>query len=473
MSLATNTPTEVKQAPGAALHAKPSARSRLRRRLVEISDGVALSAGAVVADLWSGPTAAPIWLAALFVVVFWISIFATNLYNSRLVTLRGEEMGRMGTSAARALVVIGVVAIVIDLDLALRSALVLTMCCVVAALIGREAWRWWFRRRRRAGVGMWQSVLVCEQREAERFKVQIAADSSSPHAVVAHVDPAGTENAEHLLTEVLAVARANSANGVIVVESAIEASTANRVVRGLLKSRLYVDLASSVMDIAADRLATRTLGTSVATWIAPRPKAGWRGRAKRVFDVVVSSTVLLLILPVFVLLAALVRTTSPGPVFFRQERMGRYKKPFYMLKFRSMVVDAEELLDQLSEQNEGDGPLFKMKEDPRVTRLGRFMRKTSLDELPQLINVLKNDMSLVGPRPALKDEMAHWDSDLFERLDVKPGITGMWQVSGRSGTSFEEYSRLDLYYVNNWSLGGDLSILFKTIPAVLKSDGAF
>ena len=144
-----------------------------------------------------------------------------------------------------------------------------------------------------------------------------------------------------------------------------------------------------------------------------------------------------------------------------------------VLKFRTMVVDAEELLADLSEDNEGAGPLFKMKDDPRVTRIGAFLRKTSLDELPQLWNVVRNEMSLVGPRPALRSEMAEWDDDLYARLRVKPGITGMWQVSGRSTTSFEEYTRLDLYYVDNWSLVVDLSILLRTIPAVLRSDGAY
>ena len=144
-----------------------------------------------------------------------------------------------------------------------------------------------------------------------------------------------------------------------------------------------------------------------------------------------------------------------------------------MLKFRSMVVNAEELLSELEIDNEGAGPLFKMKSDPRVTAIGRFIRKSSLDELPQLLNVLRNEMSLVGPRPALRAEMADWEPALYARLDVKPGITGMWQVSGRSGTTFAEYTRLDLYYVHNWSMLVDLSIMLRTIPAVLRSDGAY
>jgi exopolysaccharide biosynthesis polyprenyl glycosylphosphotransferase len=211
----------------------------------------------------------------------------------------------------------------------------------------------------------------------------------------------------------------------------------------------------------------------VATWIAPRPRTGWRAGAKRLFDVVVTGSALLVLSPIMIAVALAVKLSSPGPVLFRQERVGRSDKPFHMLKFRSMVVDAEKRLAELSEANEGAGPLFKMKDDPRVTRVGRFIRKTSLDELPQLFNVLRNEMSLVGPRPALRSEMAQWSPDLYARLEVKPGITGMWQVSGRSGTSFDEYTRLDLYYVHNWSLLVDVSILVRTLPAVVKSDGAF
>lgn len=142
------------------------------------------------------------------------------------------------------------------------------------------------------------------------------------------------------------------------------------------------------------------------------------------------------------------------------------------MKLRSMVVDAEDRLADLVDLNEADGPLFKMASDPRITRVGRFIRATSIDELPQLFNVIRGDMSLVGPRPALPHETEEWDALLAQRLRVKPGITGMWQVNGRSNTNFEDYTRLDLYYVDNWSLTTDLAILFKTVPAVVFARGA-
>jgi exopolysaccharide biosynthesis polyprenyl glycosylphosphotransferase len=178
-------------------------------------------------------------------------------------------------------------------------------------------------------------------------------------------------------------------------------------------------------------------------------------------------------LPAMILVATLIKLDSPGPVFFRQERVGMEGNHFYMLKFRSMVVDAEARLAELSRKNEGSGPLFKMKNDPRVTRLGGYLRRFSLDELPQLLNVLNGSMSLVGPRPPLPREVEAYESDVRRRLLVKPGLTGLWQVSGRSNLSWQDSVRLDLYYVENWSLAGDLVIILRTVRAVFGSSGAY
>ena len=159
-------------------------------------------------------------------------------------------------------------------------------------------------------------------------------------------------------------------------------------------------------------------------------------------------------------------------LLFTQTRVGRNGTPFTVYKLRTMVHGAEAMLPELMEQNEAAGPMFKMAKDPRVTGVGHFLRKTSIDELPQLLNVVKGDMSLVGPRPALPHEAVQWNDDLKERLRVKPGMTGNWQVNGRFTASIEDYERLDLYYVDNWSLVTDLVILAKTIPAVLRRNGA-
>jgi len=177
--------------------------------------------------------------------------------------------------------------------------------------------------------------------------------------------------------------------------------------------------------------------------------------------------------PVFLIIAIAIRLDDQGPVFFKQTRVGRDGRTFKVYKFRTMVVDAERRKLQLKTLNEGAGVLFKMRKDPRVTKVGASLRRTSLDELPQLLNVLKGDMSLVGPRPALPDEVARYGYHMRRRLVVKPGITGLWQVSGRSGLSWEEAFRLDLRYVDNWSIMLDLQILWKTFSAVTKGVGAY
>jgi exopolysaccharide biosynthesis polyprenyl glycosylphosphotransferase len=194
---------------------------------------------------------------------------------------------------------------------------------------------------------------------------------------------------------------------------------------------------------------------------------------KRVFDVICSFLGLLVLLPFFALMAIVIKCTSPGPVFFRQTRCGLNGRRFVLYKFRTMVIDAEERLKELMAQNEMSGPAFKMDNDPRLTPVGRFLRRYSLDEFPQLWNVLKGDMSLVGPRPPLDREVVQYENWHRRRLSMRPGLTCLWQVSGRNQiTKFDDWMRLDLKYIENWSFGLDLKILLKTIPVVLSGDGA-
>jgi exopolysaccharide biosynthesis polyprenyl glycosylphosphotransferase len=194
--------------------------------------------------------------------------------------------------------------------------------------------------------------------------------------------------------------------------------------------------------------------------------------AKRVFDVVVSASVLLLLAPVLLGIAVAIRRESPGPIFFRQRRVGLNGREFDLFKFRSMHLDAEAQLAGLKALNEASGPVFKMRNDPRVTRIGRFIRRTSFDEFPQFWNVLRGEMSVVGPRPPIPDEVRQYQRWQRRRLSVRPGITCTWQISGRSDISFERWMKLDLEYIDNWSLLGDLQIFAKTIPAVLSARGA-
>lgn len=202
------------------------------------------------------------------------------------------------------------------------------------------------------------------------------------------------------------------------------------------------------------------------------PKMGFQLVLKRFIDIAASLVLLLAFSPFFALAAVLIKVTSPGPVFFRQPRLGYNGRLFDCLKFRTMVENAEELKETLSHLNEVSGPVFKIKNDPRVTKVGRTLRKTSMDELPQLINVLKGEMSLVGPRPPVPSEVKQYDLSQLRRLSVKPGITCLWQVNGRSSVAFEKWMELDREYIDHWSLWLDFKILAKTIPAVLSGSGA-
>lgn len=204
---------------------------------------------------------------------------------------------------------------------------------------------------------------------------------------------------------------------------------------------------------------------------------GVRWKFKRSFDIIVSFVALLLLLPLFVVVAVLIKATSKGPVFFRHKRMGMNGEVFEVYKFRTMIENAEKVLYEMFEEDpeleEEYRKEYKLKEDPRITRIGRFLRKVSLDELPQLINVLRGEMSLVGPRPIVKDEMSKYGKYAKLILKVPPGLTGMWQMSGRSDLDYEERIRLDMYYINNWSFWLDIMIILKTIPAVLGKKGAY
>lgn len=203
-----------------------------------------------------------------------------------------------------------------------------------------------------------------------------------------------------------------------------------------------------------------------------RAPPGSGERRKRLLDIVGATAALVVVALPLAAVAASIRILDGPPVVFRQRRVGRGGRPFTLLKLRTMVPDAEARRTELLARNEADGPLFKIGDDPRVTPLGRHLRRTSFDELPQLWNVLRGDMSLVGPRPALPDEVASWPADLHRRLDVRPGLTGPWQIAGRATSTFEDYRRHDLAYVDGRTLWGDLLLLLRTVPAVVRGRGA-
>jgi exopolysaccharide biosynthesis polyprenyl glycosylphosphotransferase len=234
---------------------------------------------------------------------------------------------------------------------------------------------------------------------------------------------------------------------------------------------VQIKYAAELGEIRLPRdVSVRRVGQRQYIEFASVAPVGW---AKRPFDVAVAAVALCLALPLFATIAVAIKLESAGPVFYRQVRIGKDRKTFRMLKFRSMRRDADRLLAELRERNEVSGPMFKIRRDPRITRVGRFLRRFSLDELPQLLNVLAGEMSLVGPRPPLANEVEQYEDWEIGRLRAMPGITGLWQVRGRSDVPFEQMVRLDLHYVRNWSFALDLEILLRTIPAILSRRGAY
>jgi exopolysaccharide biosynthesis polyprenyl glycosylphosphotransferase len=254
----------------------------------------------------------------------------------------------------------------------------------------------------------------------------------------------------------------------------MDGETLRRVLWTLEGSDVDVLVSSALTDVTGPRISIRPVAGLPLLHIEEPELTGARRAVKGLFDRSVALTILLLCSPLFVALALAVRLTSRGPAIFRQTRVGQGGRHFTMFKFRSMYVDAEDRKKELEALNErSEGLLFKMRDDPRITRVGRFLRKWSLDELPQLLNIANGTMSLVGPRPPLPSEVAQYEDEVHRRLMVKPGLTGLWQISGRSDLEWDESVRLDLRYVQNWSLPMDFYILWRTVFAVLRREGAY
>ena len=267
--------------------------------------------------------------------------------------------------------------------------------------------------------------------------------------------------------------RETGADCVFVAASAVRTEEMRHLTRSARLEGAQVRVSANLPETLSTRLTAQPVGGVMSLALEPTTLSLLQSAAKRSLDLLGASLTLLLTAPLFAVVALGVKVSSRGPVFYRQERVGLHGRHFTMLKFRTMVVDAEEMLRELRARNESSGPLFKIKDDPRLTPLGRALRHWSIDELPQLVNVLMGRMSLVGPRPSLPTEVALYEDWHFDRLEVRPGMTGLWQVSGRSTLSFDDYVRMDLFYIENWSLAYDLYILAKTIPAVLSGRGSF
>jgi len=474
--------------------AAPTWAREYRLRLV-VTDTVILIAAVLVAFVgrfWWGETAASLlaisddnWMIAAALIGTWIASLAA--YRSRDARITGtglEEYRRVASASVATFGLLAILFLVLKIDIA-RGFFVLALPLGLLGLsLNRMLWRKWLLRQRRDGNFLYRAIVVGDAADVDYVIRQIDKRGVALYHVIG-----AAVTGEHsgsiavgrqqfvIVSDISDVADAAANLGVDAVIVAGHPSVGENFVRDLgwdlEGTAADLVVASQLTNVAGPRIHFRPVEGLPLMHVELPHYGGGKHVLKRGVDVVASGAALLLLLPLLLIIGFLVHRDSAGPMLFRQERIGRGGKPFSMLKFRSMVATAEDDLAGLLDRNQGAGVLFKMKNDPRVTRVGQFLRKYSLDEIPQLWNILAGDMSLVGPRPPLDHEVAKYESHVHRRLYIKPGLTGMWQVNGRSNLDWEESVRLDLYYVENWSLAGDMVIMWRTLKVIRGAVGAY
>jgi exopolysaccharide biosynthesis polyprenyl glycosylphosphotransferase len=424
-----------------------------------VDERIIFGHGSVVAFLIAVPIAQLIVFAAF------------RLYSlSRLSP--GDEFRRLLGAVSVSILSLVVVAFWFDVRLFRFWLGVAWVIALILETLCRRAWHQWIKRSRVRGDLAYRTLIVGDGPESfalidtlraryHGFDVVGAVQTSASLPTSEGIPNYGSvDNLERAVS-------AAEAECVFIASSSLSSAKMAQIMRVARLNGLEVRVAANISNIASNRLGVQPIGTSMALALRPLRLTRVQALAKRTIDVLGALVALLLGLPFFIALAIGIRATSKGPVFYRQERIGLQGKRFWMFKFRTMVVDADTMVDQLQHLNVAQGAFNKLKDDPRVTRIGRFLRRSGLDETPQLINVLKGEMSLVGPRPPLPREVDQYEDWQFARLDVLPGITGLWQVMRQGQWHFDDYMRLDLYYIENWSIPYDLFIILKTIPRLL------
>uniref|UniRef100_UPI00311A594E sugar transferase n=1 Tax=Arthrobacter sp. G119Y2 TaxID=3134965 RepID=UPI00311A594E len=410
--------------------------------------------------------------------------------GSRDTTLLGygiEEYKRVLSSSFWLFGLVATVSYALQLDIARGYVALALPAGVLSLLISRALVRSHLRTQRKSGGSSSTVLIIGGAYGVEHLARALFSQPMAGYLPVATYVPEATPgtavnanlklpNLGHIPTvEAITAAIREVRPNAVALSSGVPLPP--RVIRelgwALAEMKVKMIMAPALTDIAGPRIHTQPVaGLPLIHVSTPNLGAGQRF-IKRAFDSFGAVALLLLLSPVMLIVALIVRGDSPGPVIFKQSRVGAEGQLFDMYKFRSMVVDAEARLEELQSQSEGNGVLFKLRSDPRITRAGKFLRRFSLDELPQLFNVLNGTMSLVGPRPPLPSEVELYQSHVHRRLMVRPGLTGLWQVSGRSLLSWDDTVRLDLYYVENWSVAGDIAILLKTFRAVIARHGAY
>ncbi|WP_169948856.1 sugar transferase [Microbispora sp. H11081] len=426
------------------------------------------------------PYVTPYVMASAALPGVWAMILVLNrAYEPRLIGVGAEEFRRVARAGFMLVAGIAIAAYASKIDIARGYVLIALPFATVLTLCARYGLRRRLHRRRARGEGGMRRVVAVGHRTAiaelvgtfrrERYHgMEVVAACVPAHATgrVGDVPVLGD------FTDVPLVVEQVRADTVAVLACPeLDGTALRRLAWRLERTRTDLVVAPALMDVAGPRTAIRPVAGLPLLHVEHPELAGGRRLVKGVFDRLVAAVALVVLAPLLAAVALAVRATGPGPALFRQRRVGRDGAEFTILKFRTMRQDAEARKVELV--SDAQGVLFKVRRDPRVTPLGAMLRRYSIDELPQLINVLRGDMSLVGPRPPLPEEVARYGDDVRRRLVVRPGMTGLWQVNGRSDLSWEESVRLDLRYVENWSLMLDLQILWKTWSAVARGAGAY
>ncbi|HEX9358561.1 MAG TPA: sugar transferase [Streptosporangiaceae bacterium] len=448
----------------------------------------ALAAGALAATVrFGGPAYLPLPYLSLtcgLPVAWWMSVLLIGGYDTRFIGLGSDEFRRILGAAVNLTAGVAVVSYAAKLDLARGYMAVALPSATVMDLTARYLLRKRLHRRRVRGWCVRRVVAVGHAAEVARLVTVLRRDTYHGLAVVAAclVDAreggrpdgaAGVRVAGGLCDVAAAVHRFGADTVAVLACPEMDGGRLRELAWELEKTGTDLFVAPTLLDVAGPRTTIRPVAGLPLLHVDHPELAGTRQAVKSMFDKTCAAVALLMLAPLFAVIAISIRLADHGPVLFRQTRIGKNGQGFTVYKFRTMVPDAEQRKSDLAAFNEATGALFKIRRDPRVTRLGACLRRWSLDELPQLINVLIGDMSLVGPRPALPAEVAGYSGHMRRRLVVKPGMTGLWQVSGRSDVSWEEAERLDVHYVENWSLALDLQVLWKTGSAVIRGSGAY
>lgn len=418
-------------------------------------------------------------VASILLPVAWLcAIGLARAYEPRFLFVGPDEYQRVLLAGVSVIAGVAVVSYAARLDIARGYVVIALPSVTIGTLAARYAMRKWLHRKRTvSGAYMRRVLLVGYERSVAGLARQLHRERYHGMHVVGACLPRPASGEVGLpvfgsFDEVDAAVAHSGADTVAVLACPeFDAHALRRLAWTLEKDDIDLIVAPALMDVAGPRTTIRPVDGLPLLHVEHPDLAGSRRLVKALFDRVGALTILLLGFPFLIAIAVAIRMAGDGPVLFTQERVGKGGRTFRLYKFRSMRVGAEADLAELV--NESDGVLFKIRQDPRITPLGRWLRRHSLDELPQLFNVLVGQMSLVGPRPPLPSEVEQYGDDVRRRLVVKPGLTGLWQVSGRSDLSWDESVRLDLRYVENWSLALDLQILWRTVFAVAKSSGAY